>query len=1642
MCRLSTATDRRAFRLLVAALSVVPLAILLALAPLPARADPTLPRLHQVLLQAAEHPPDVRAALPPRFDQQKTYENLTILAIPLPVFHLTFAEGESFRFILPISILYDSGGFGSRGSTQYAYTLTYADGSTVESTIPVPNKLLRIRSALLAAEDYWNEAAGRSGHSFELVAPGEPIDVNIGYFVYAASIRAFANFFRQEIRLRHDLHDEELETTPIHELFHILTHAIIQTRFRDAEINRLWALVGLLDNLGLPNLLFESTATWSEDEPISVPAGAGGIPGRNIDTDYASDCPPPYDQIGTDLFERNPYCVSWLVKYYVEQIAGGSDTPMPEVVLDLIARVASRRFTMDNFFQALAEGLPADRFTGATWQERWRRFYTSFAAAVLVRRPSVAGGVGSQLAFHDDAFADITGSTFFPMSSHRRDYLRAPERIYETPAADDAERSERLATIARSARLAPFAYIYNVLELNVLKDVYETQGLDDPVPRPVEARPVFVYARGPEGTNAFLLRQNVPDYWDWEHRNFGSFERIDDFSLIGSDGTVVSEQGEIPASGGDNTYINLGLVNSGPDSASREISWAYLASPRIIPTPTRSRLFDFQHITPVRLVNGSAYSAYAAERRHLFQNGDSFVFEVAVTGKLHLGADSRENIPEDERTIQLAIVCGGDDRPVLLAEEDGQTIEVAASPSPRDGPDGRYFYLLSGRVDPDNTVTGDCRVRVELTSLLNLGGGDRQVDESYTLRVGDPVPEVSRLQVISGGEVVYDSQDMTRFGVRPVGGTVFELPEGVTLPMPRLGDGAYTLRLKVWFSTPVPTGHASITAGFAPPYDTYEVPVDPEFSDVPTWSTWADPDDPTIAGGKALLETELTIPEMAAPLGGLLWFSISAISETDVVLDTDPATPGDQRDTRHFALLNMDDYYLATLSVESRWDGAYAGADYQATWDVVYRPFEAQFRALPVSEARHANSLSGIISGALAAPELLISWQRLMTWIGAAAGDAKQAALADLDAEFRVLIRLLEGAGSYGGCFFDDFGPVPARFGGMDSTYTWRGWSANGGSSSTVEHAATAPAWQSNDSQSLGWDYLAYENLVCPAIEVWNYDPADLARAQEFIANPPIERLGADFAGDLLLLVPATTFIRGNDRGALPAGLTHLWFDVPDDVARSGFIEELPARQAFARVFDDALALVTIVAWRFALTDDDGKVARIESSGNVMFDDGTLSLPALPEGPLIRVIFEPADVWPIPVDGRYRQIRRFWDSDGLTEYIDEGEFDGSSLWQDVQSVPVAEPPVMPAHSLEAIAGFEWTLEQGTQMQVTNRTFPQHLLGDESVLVITGRLEDGRLAGGILGQSQTCTTPYNDAPDFCEVRYRWAIEHNTDPGGPSPWPQEPQIAALPDPPPDEDDENAGETANEDEDGAPADIGDTADDTAGNTTDDDTDNTTDDDPPGGPTLEPVPDVTGWPVPGTVVAPTMQYPGVVQGIITNGSDRYEPGHVALYLEGENLPPHDGRPVQMELNEGFRQSVIAVPVGGAIRFHNGEAEDGPSYTLLSESDLAAFHHVLTPGDEVVVDFPEESRLTVRTVETSDHAMKVLVLPSTRFNLLENNSYIIRDVPPGRYMLRAVIENRRYQPLAIPIEVPAVGRATVDVTLVERGALASAGVQ
>ena len=87
-------------------------------------------------------------------------------------------------------------------------------------------------------------------------------------------------------------------------------------------------------------------------------------------------------------------------------------------------------------------------------------------------------------------------------------------------------------------------------------------------------------------------------------------------------------------------------------------------------------------------------------------------------------------------------------------------------------------------------------------------------------------------------------------------------------------------------------------------------------------------------------------------------------------------------------------------------------------------------------------------------------------------------------------------------------------------------------------------------------------------------------------------------------------------------------------------------------------------------------------------------------------------------------------------------------------------------------------------------------------------------------------------------------------------------------------------------------------------------------------------------------------------------------------------------------------------------------------------------PVDKQIIEFDKEGRLTIRTETGEEKTLEVVVLPSTRFNALESDSYIIRDVPPGTYMMSVKTQSRRYQPIRIQVEIPQSGRMQQNITL------------
>ena len=492
-----------------------------------------------------------------------------------------------------------------------------------------------------------------------------------------------------------------------------------------------------------------------------------------------------------------------------------------------------------------------------------------------------------------------------------------------------------------------------------------------------------------------------------------------------------------------------------------------------------------------------------------------------------------------------------------------------------------------------------------------------------------------------------------------------------------------------------------------------------------------------------------------------------------------------------------------------------------------------------------------------------------------------------------------------------------------------------------------------------------------------------------------------------------------------------------------------------ARIVKETAATAVAIAWRFAWSDE-GIAAFMPPYREPQFADGELHMPALAEGPLMRVEYFLGYEWPFPVEGTgthweertghqpYREDYSFRFYNRYEESAEELDAGFSSTWSDGGASRIHAGPLSHPGFTGGSFGldYQWRLERGAGTQTTSLTHAEHIKYGPG-FSITGRAPGDELSGGLSLYYQALTVngveQHESHLDWTFARNARAAEGEDDwpavgPPGPStePPPDETEIATAPDDdesgepepsPPDEESEAEDESA-----------------TGGEATDaesDDDGNGTDDDE-GNPSVPPPPDNGedggGTFAPPAAVTPGMEHAGVLTGPVDNNSIRYDPGHVVVYLEGEALPEGDGRPLLMDLSGGFRQAFVAVPIGGAIRFRNVEPVGGASYTLLNEDLGLGFEHYLAPGDEVVVLFPDEGRFSVVNARDAAQRLEVAVVPSTRFAAFDAPLYVIRDIPPATYIMHVETESRRYQPVTMEVTVAPTGHTTVGIELVERG--------
>ena len=336
----------------------------------------------------------------------------------------------------------------------------------------------------------------------------------------------------------------------------------------------------------------------------------------------------------------------------------------------------------------------------------------------------------------------------------------------------------------------------------------------------------------------------------------------------------------------------------------------------------------------------------ASDLRHkkyrVFFNGDKFYFEVAVTGPVHVGDVAIGDIPQSKRTIRCELLTVDGDQPVSLVERNGQSIKVSSKPA-----GSGLVYTFQGTIHPDNQITGPIKAKVSLTSALNLGEHDRDVDETFVFYLRDPAPVVERVVVRRtgdpNGDVVYDSQTRRT--------------KAITLQ-----GGNYKAFVEVQFSDPMKPELTTITADAKQPYAKF----------ILKDQTW-DLDDSRVKG-------TLTIPGREIEHGAAIYYlRIGGTGQSGAELDANPlldsrngsgasdnsesgSNPAGNTqqddwthdDTSHFVLLGIDDFYEVKVSAKS--DAFLVSpVGYNATMQ--FRPMEFTFKLVP--DGKHYGAFLG-----------------------------------------------------------------------------------------------------------------------------------------------------------------------------------------------------------------------------------------------------------------------------------------------------------------------------------------------------------------------------------------------------------------------------------------------------------------------------------------------------------------------------------------------------------------------------------------------------------------------------------------------------------------------------------------------------------
>lgn len=154
----------------------------------------------------------------------------------------------------------------------------------------------------------------------------------------------------------------------------------------------------------------------------------------------------------------------------------------------------------------------------------------------------------------------------------------------------------------------------------------------------------------------------------------------------------------------------------------------------------------------------------------------------------------------------------------------------------------------------------------------------------------------------------------------------------------------------------------------------------------------------------------------------------------------------------------------------------------------------------------------------------------------------------------------------------------------------------------------------------------------------------------------------------------------------------------------------------------------------------------------------------------------------------------------------------------------------------------------------------------------------------------------------------------------------------------------------------------------------------------------------------------------------------HIDEAVSGAPPAPTEPAAIITQKDAMFSPHVLPVAVGTTVTWPN---RDEIYHNVFSMSDAATFDLGLYHGDEETkrVTFRQPGRVDVFCAIHSNMHCIVLVLPSPYFARADDRGrYVIRDVPPGTYRLRAWHE--RVPARVREVTVPAEGEARMDFVL------------